>query len=70
MMKKVHTEYRSQLKNDTICAILATKINTDTECYNCETNKELLAAAKQATLLGSMYKSTDNKECVKGSALL
>jgi hypothetical protein len=49
MMKKVHTEYRSQRKNDTICAILATKINTDMECYNCETNKELLAVAKQAT---------------------
>jgi hypothetical protein len=49
MVKKLHTSYRSQMTNETLCALLATKINTDEECYDYQPSKELLKAAKAAT---------------------
>ena len=49
MMKKIHTMYRSQMCNETRCALMATKMNADTECYNFTVDKDLCKKAKSAT---------------------
>jgi len=33
LVKKIHTEFRYDLKNDTLCALLASKMNQDSACY-------------------------------------
>lgn len=48
-VKKIHTAFRSQLNNDTICQLLAVKTNCDDDCYNLTTDSELLKKAKSAT---------------------
>jgi len=49
MVGKVHTNYRSQMANDTLCALLATKLNTEEECFSCTPTQDLLKRAKKAT---------------------
>ena len=49
MLRKIHTEFRSNLDNDTICSLLSSKINVDGCCYNAAVTKDHFKAAKKAT---------------------
>ena len=49
MVRKIDTESRSQLGNDTLRALLSCKINTDDPCYAFVPDKDLCKAAKVAT---------------------
>ena len=49
MVRKIDTDSRSQLGNDTLRALLSVKINTDDPCYAFVPDKELLKTAKVAT---------------------
>ena len=51
MMGKVCTEFRSELQNDTVCALLTTKQNNIPPCYDFEPNTDILNDAKQACVL-------------------
>ena len=33
IVKKIHTEFRSELKNDTLCSLLSCKCNQNHHCY-------------------------------------
>ena len=48
MLKKIQTDNRSELKNDTICALMVTKQNQDSACYNREHSDAVLKSAKKA----------------------
>ena len=49
MAKKIDTDSRSDLGQDTICALLSCKINTEDTCFQFQPSAELLKAAKSAT---------------------
>jgi len=49
MVRKIDTDSRSQLGNDTLRALLSCKINTDDPCYAFVPDKDLFKAAKLAT---------------------
>ena len=49
MVKKIQTDCRSDLGQDTICGLPSCKLNNDTDCYNFRPSVELLKAAKSAT---------------------
>ena len=55
MLRKIHTEFRSNLDNDTICSLLSSKINVDGCCYNAAVTKDHFKAAKR--LLGPMSRT-------------
>ena len=60
MMKKVTTEFRSELGQDTLCAIMALKYNGHECCHpNLFKDEDLLKKAKSATYLyNKEHKST------------
>ena len=47
MVQKIHTDFRSELENDTICSLLSTKINLDAPCYSVDITQASLKAAKK-----------------------
>ena len=49
MCRKIDTDSRSQLGNDTLRALLSCKINTDDPCYSFVQEKDILKSAKVAT---------------------
>ena len=49
MVCQIHTDFRSDLENDTICSLLSTKINLDGPCYCADITEAHLKAAKKAT---------------------
>ena len=49
MCRKIDTDARSQLGNDTLRALLSCKINTDEPCYEFRPDSDLLKSAKSAT---------------------
>ena len=49
MCRKIDTEARTQLGNDTLRALLSCKINTDERCYAFQPDSDLLKSAKCAT---------------------
>ena len=49
MVRKIHTDFRSELDHDTLCSLLSSKINLDGCCYNTEITLDHLKAAKKAT---------------------
>ena len=49
MCRKIDTDARSQLGNDTLRALLSCKINTDEPCYAFVPDADLLKCAKKAT---------------------
>ena len=49
MVRKINTDSRSQLSNDTLRVLLSCKINTDDPCYAFVPDKDLCNAAKVAT---------------------
>ena len=49
MLRKIHTEFRSNLDKDTICSLLSSRNNVDGCCYNAAVKKDHFKAAKKAT---------------------
>ena len=49
MVRKIQTEYRSDMDNSTLCSLLCAKINAKETCYQFQPSKALLRAAKCAT---------------------
>lgn len=50
MLKKIQTEMRSDLNNDTICLLICSKQNQDVCCVKYKPSDEVLMAAKQAVV--------------------
>jgi hypothetical protein len=52
MLKKIQTEHRSELANDTtcICSLICAKQNQKMECYEYCTDSEVLKKAKTACI--------------------
>uniref|UniRef100_H3ALC1 HAT C-terminal dimerisation domain-containing protein n=1 Tax=Latimeria chalumnae TaxID=7897 RepID=H3ALC1_LATCH len=42
MVRKIHTEFRSEMGNDTLCVLLSTKINLDRQCFSVKITSEYL----------------------------
>ena len=49
-VRKIHTCFRSQLNNDTLSKLLATKFNIDQECFTFKASPELCKLAKKAVV--------------------
>ena len=49
-VRKINTCFRSQMNNDTLCKLLATKFNIDDECFRFKPSAELCKIAKKAVL--------------------
>ena len=50
IVRKIITDYRSQMDRNTLCALLACKMNSDCKCYYLATPSDLLRKAKSATM--------------------
>lgn len=50
IIKKIYTEFRSELNNDTLCALLSCKFNQNGSCYEYEPSSNVLRTAKHATI--------------------
>lgn len=48
MMKKIHTDTRSNLDNSTLCALLTVKVNNTQKCHSFKPSKDILKTAKKA----------------------
>ena len=47
--KTIDTDSRSDLGQDTICALISCKLNTEDSCFHFQPSDELLKSAKSAT---------------------
>ena len=50
LVKKIATEFRADLNQDTLCALLSCKMNTHLHCYELKPSAVLLKNAKSATM--------------------
>lgn len=50
MLKRIQTDMRSELNNDTLCSLLCAKQNQNLLCYEYEPSDSVLRSAKQAVL--------------------
>ena len=48
ILKKIHTEFRSELNNDTICALMCSNQNSLTDCFEYKPSENVLKDAKSA----------------------
>ena len=62
MLKKIQTDMRSELHNDTVCSLVCAKQNQDVQCYDYNPSDTVLKAAKQSVL--SYQSSINNKNCM------
>lgn len=51
MLRKIHTDQRSNLDHSTVVSLMSLKFNCDTCCFDSKLPEELLTKAKQATRL-------------------
>ena len=51
IIKMIHTEFRSDLNNDTICGLLSCKFNENQCCYEYQPSASVLKSAKSADQL-------------------
>ena len=49
IVRKIITDYRTEMEQDTLCALLACKLNSNSTFYELDTPKELLQVANRAT---------------------
>lgn len=49
IVRKISTDYRGQMEQNTLCALVSCKLNNDQKCYELETPTELLRKARTAT---------------------
>ena len=57
MLKKIQTDMRSDLNNDTICCLICAKQNQNKACFEFNPSDSVLRAAKKAVLT---YQSSRN----------
>ena len=50
IVRKIITDYRTEMEQNTLCALLACKVNNDNCCCDTDVPKELVKIAKQATM--------------------
>lgn len=50
IVRKIVTDYHSQMEQNTLCALVSCKLNNDAKCYELETPNELLSRACTATM--------------------
>ena len=50
IVRKIVTDYRTQLDQSTLCALVSCKLNSDSRCYDLATPEGLLKQAKTATM--------------------
>lgn len=50
LVRKVQSDYRGQLNNQTLNSLLNVRINLKTECFRYEATKEVLEKAKKASV--------------------
>ena len=50
MVRKIVTDYLTELNPSTLCALLSCKLNCNSSCFNLHTPDELLSRAKHATV--------------------
>lgn len=62
IVRKIITDYRTEMEQSTLCALLTCKMNCDCPCYELDTPKELLRAAKVATMEYNRAHSSKAKE--------
>lgn len=48
MVRRIHTEFRSELGNDTLCSLLSVKINSDISSKDYTPSNKVLMAARSA----------------------
>jgi hypothetical protein len=51
LLKKIHTEFRSELKNDTLCLFLSCKFNQNHHCYEYAPSAEVLQSANCTVIM-------------------
>ena len=50
VVRKIVTDYRTEMDQSTLCALLACKLNTNVNCFELDTPKDLIRNAKRATM--------------------
>jgi hypothetical protein len=50
IVRKIVTDYRTQMDQSTLCALVSCKLNSDSKCYDLVTPDELLKQARTATM--------------------
>lgn len=50
IVKKIVTEYHTEMDQSTLCALVSCKLNSNSDCFALETPSELLKCAKGATM--------------------
>lgn len=48
IVRKVQTDFRGNLSNETLGSLLSVKLNSDTDCYKRQPSKQLINSAKRA----------------------
>ena len=49
IVRKIVTDYRTEMEQDTLCALVACKLNSDFDCYHFDPPHKVLVKAKKAT---------------------
>jgi hypothetical protein len=49
IVRKIVTDYRTELDQSTLCALVACKLNDDSKCFKLDTPTDLLQTAKSST---------------------
>ena len=49
VLRKIHTDQRSNLEQSTIVALMSLKFNCDTSCFDTKFTEDLLTKCKKAT---------------------
>ena len=50
IVRKIITDYRTEMEQSTLCALVASKLNNDSTCFDLTPTKELLTQAKSSTM--------------------
>lgn len=50
IVRKIITDYRTEMEPSTLCALVACKLNNDSTCFELNTPKGLLTKAKSSTM--------------------
>ena len=50
VVRKIVTDYQTQMDQSTLCALISCKLNSDSKCFELATPNELLRQAKTATM--------------------
>ena len=62
ILRKVLTEYRTQIDQSTLCALVSFKLNCDSKCFELETLAKFLEEARTTTMNYNKAHSSKHKE--------